>query len=81
MNYELIDERDAPKPPKALSKSARAALEVIKSLKPGKVARVTPQDNQSVRGIKTSLSRVATNNEKKVEVWSIDEVVYIKLAK
>ncbi len=81
MRYEIIDEKDAPKPPKAVSKSAREVLELINSLKPGKVARVSPQEGQTVRGVKTSISRVASNNQKKIEVWSIDETVYIKLAK
>ena len=36
-------------------------------------------DGQSVRGLKSSISRVAANNKLKVSQWDVDGVLYVKL--
>ena len=78
--YEILKESEVPAPPKAMSASAKASLEIINALKPGHVAKVTPDAGQSLRGLKSGLTRVATNNGKKVITWSDDIYAYVKLA-
>lgn len=80
LKVEIIDEKEAPAPPKAMTARAKESLAVINQLKPGKVARITPGDGQSTRGLKAGLTRVAKSNGKKVVTWDQDGVVYVKLA-
>lgn len=77
--FEIIKESDAPPPPKLMSASAKASLEIINALKPGHVAKITVPEGQSLRGIKSGISRVAKNNDKKVLTWDSDGLVYVKL--
>lgn len=78
--FELLDEDEVPPKPKEMSKNARASLDYINQLQPGKVGKITPPDAASMRGIKLSLARVGSANGKKVEVWSDETHVYVKLA-
>lgn len=78
-NYQIISEHDAPPPPKAMTRAAQESYAILHQLTKGKVARVEPGEGQTVRGIKSSLSRVATNNKMKIMHWDVDGVVYVKL--
>lgn len=77
---EYIAEKDAPAPPKPLSKSSAQVLEILQGIKDGQVARVTPEENQSIRGLKSSFSRVATGQKLKIQTWNIEgeDVLYVK---
>ena len=83
MRVEYLKESEAPAPPKPLSKSAAAALEVVRTIKDGQVAKVTPEDGQSIRGLKAAFTRVATTQKVKVQSWSVegDEALYVKKLK
>lgn len=83
MQVEYIKESDAPKPPKPLSKSAARVLEVLTTIKADQVAKVTPGEDQTLRGLKTSFSRVASTRGLKVQTWSIDgdDALYVKRLK
>jgi hypothetical protein len=80
---EYIAEKDAPAPPKTLSKSAQDTLRMLHGLKDGQVAKVTPDEGQTLRGLKTSFSRVAKGQGIKIQVWGIsgDNHVYVKRTK
>ncbi len=80
MQYELINATDAPAKPKEMSKRARASLALINALTPGKVAKVTVPEGENLRGVKLSLSRVASINKRKIEVYDDGTYVYVKLA-
>ncbi len=80
MQYEMIDETEAPAKPKEMSKKARASLALINALTPGKVAKVTVPEGENLRGVKLSLSRVGALNNRKVETWDDGSYVYVKLA-
>jgi hypothetical protein len=80
MKVTIINEQDAPTIPKASSKAARESLAVINRLEPGKVAKITPDEGQSIRGIKTSLTRVGSKNGRPVITWDDGSHVYAKLA-
>jgi hypothetical protein len=83
MRVEYIKESKAPAPPKPLSKSAAAALDILMTIKDGQVAKVTPGEGQTIRGLKASFTRVATNQKMKVQTWNVegDEALYVKKLK
>ena len=62
------------------SKNAKASLALLQALKPGKVQKITPDKGETLRGVKLSLSRVASLNKMKVEVYDDGTHVYVKLA-
>lgn len=80
MQVGYIKESKAPKPAKSLSKSAAAALEVVTTLKDGQVAKVTPSDGQTIRGLKASFTRAAKAQKLKVQTWNVDDdpALYVK---
>ncbi len=82
---EYISEKDAPAPPKALSKTAAESLKILQGLKDGHVARITPgSDGQTLRGLKASFSRVAKSQGLKVQSYEVPEepgVMYIRKTK
>ncbi len=83
MQVEYIKESDAPKPPKPMSKSAARVLEILTTIKTDQVAKVTLGEDQTLRGLKTSFSRVASTRGLKVQTWSIDgdDALYVKRLK
>lgn len=80
---EYISESEAPAVPKNLSASAQETLRIINGLKAGTVAKVWPDEGQTLRGLKTSFSRVAKGQNVKLNVWSLqdDDYIYVKRAK
>ncbi len=58
-------------------------LEVLTTIKADQVAKVTPGDDQTLRGLKTSFSRVASTRGFKVQTWSVDgdDALYVKRLK
>ena len=80
MEFELVDEAQAPNKPKEMSANARRSLDLIEQLTPGKVGKIKPETSADIRRIKLSLARVASGNGYKIEVWDDKTHVYIKLA-
>lgn len=80
MPVTIIDEKEAPAPPKFSSALTLMSLEVLNGLKKGKVARITPDEDETPRGVKQSLARIAKANNTKISLWEVDSVVYAKLA-
>ena len=80
MKVELLDNDKAPPPPKAMSKRAQESHAIIAQLVPGKTAKVTPDKGQTLRGVKTALSRVATSQGRKVQTWDDGSHAYVRLA-
>lgn len=72
-----------PAPPKPLSKSAAAAVDILKTIKDGQVAKVTPDEGQTIRELKASFSRVATNQKLNIQTWNVegDNALYVKKLK
>ena len=81
MKYEVIDARDAPpKPAAPPSKRAELFIRIISDLAAGKVAKIDLEGSETVRGTKTSLSRVAKRMGRPVSAWHSDGVVFVELA-
>jgi len=78
---EYISDKEAPLPPKTLSKAAQETLRILVGLKDGYVAKVTPEEGQTLRGLKTSFSRIARGQGIKIQVWSIDGEPHIYVKK
>ena len=80
MKYEIINEKDAPAAPAPMTKGMRESSAILDQLKKGSVAAITPDDGQTVRGIKASMSRAAKRQGLKVSVYEVDGVVYVRPA-
>jgi len=82
-NVEYIAEKDAPAPPRALSKGAAETLRIIQGIKDGQVAKITPDGSQSIRGLKASFTRVARGQGIKIQTWTVedDPHFYVKKVK
>ena len=67
---ESIKASEAPAPPKKVSKATAEILAAITALKKDEVLRLQPDPGKSLRGLKTSIGRIASSNNLKVESWS-----------
>jgi hypothetical protein len=77
--FETIKLADAPEAPKKLSKVAEQMVSALNSLKKDEVLKLSPDDGKSLRGLKTSLGRIASNADIKVESWSVDDnTLYVR---
>ena len=78
---EIIKASDAPPPPKKMSEAAREVLNAITRLKKDEVLRVQPDQGKTIRGLKTSVGRIASNNNLKIETWTDAEEAYLYVRK
>jgi len=78
---ETIKATEAPPPPKKVSKSSQEILNAINGLKKDEVLRLQPDPEKSMRGLKTSVGRVASSNRLKVESWTDEEHQYLFVRK
>ncbi len=79
---ETIKASEAPPPPKKMSKSSQDIFGALSRLKKDEVLRLTPDPDKSMRGLKTSVGRVASSNNLKIESWSdeAEEYLYVRKA-
>jgi hypothetical protein len=75
--FEVIKASEAPVLPKTQSKIAHELLAALSALKKDEVLKLTPDDGKTVRGIKTSVGRIAANAGVKVNSWDDGEAVYV----
>lgn len=74
---EFISASEAPAPPKKQSKFAQELLDALNSVKKDQVIKLTPDEGQSVRGLRTGIGRVAKGAGIKYTAWSDDNAVYV----
>lgn len=79
MKYEFINEKDAPVAPAKKSHTAIEAENILKQLGKGKVAKVEPDDGQTLRGLRVGLGRAAKGAGVKLQTWDEDGILYVKL--
>jgi hypothetical protein len=80
VKYEMIDAREAPpKPSGPSSKRAELFMRIVDDLSWGRVAKIQLEGTETVRGTKTSLSRVAKRMGKPITSWHADNTVYVEL--
>jgi len=76
---DIIKSSEAPQPPKKLSKIAEQLVGALSSLKKDEVIRLKPDDGKSVRGLKTSVGRVASNAGIKTDSYDTgDGYLYVR---
>ncbi|MDQ4044987.1 MAG: hypothetical protein M3173_06010 [Chloroflexota bacterium] len=82
-NIETIKASEAPPPPKKMSKATQEILEAINRLKRDEVLRLQPDPDKSMRGLKTSVGRVASSNDLQIESWTDEaqEYLYVRKAR
>jgi hypothetical protein len=78
---ETIKAADAPPPPKKMSKGTAELLSAINRLKKDEVLKLQPDTGKSMRGLKTALGRLASNNNLKLESWSDETEGYLYVLK
>ncbi len=79
MKYRIIDASDAPGASKPVNKLRQAVTELVLSLEDGKAAVITPDREESIRGLKSTITRAGNREGKKVRVWDVDGKVYVRL--
>lgn len=78
---ETIKMSDAPPLPTKMSKGTAELLSAINRLKKDEVLRLQPDPGKSLRGLKTSVGRLASSNKLKLESWSDEDQTYLYVRK
>lgn len=78
---ETIKASEAPAPPGKMSKASADILAAINALKRDEVVRLQPDPDKSIRGLKTSVGRIAASNNFTVESWSDAAGEYLYVCK
>ena len=78
---ETIKASHAPAPPKKLSKVASEIVAAINGLMKDEVLRLQPDQGKSMRGLKTSVGRITSGNNLKVESWTDVDQQYLYVRK
>ena len=84
LEFEYINDTDAPRPPKKQSAETQEVLTMLNELPRGKVIRWKLAEGQSARGARIAIGRIASNNGSKVTTWSVPEepgIIYVKKEK
>ena len=75
---EVIKASEAPAPPKKMSESASEIYNAITKLKKDEVLRIQPDPGKTLRGLKTSVGRIASSNDLKIETWADEgDILYV----
>ncbi len=82
MKVTFVDASQVPKKPKPMSPSARETLEIIESLKAGVTKNVWPVEGETVRGLKTSFTRISRTQGIELDLSTSEdgEYIVVKLA-
>lgn len=75
---ETIKLSDAPPPPQKLSKITSEFQAALTALKKDEVLRLSPDEGKSIRGLKTSIGRMASSAGVKVESYDDGQYVYVR---
>ena len=76
--FETMKLADAPEAPKKLSKVAEQMVSALNGLKKDEVLKLSPDDGKSLRGLKTSLGRIASNAKITVTSWDDGTSLYVQ---
>ena len=77
---ERIKASEAPAPPKKLTPQTAEILSALNGLAKDEVLRLQADEGKTIRGLKTSIGRIASNAGIKIESWSVDDALYVKKA-
>ncbi len=78
---ETIKASEAPPPPRKTPTSASEIRDGINEFKRNEVLRIQPDPGKSLRGLKTSVGRIASNNKLKLETWTDEAEQYLYVRK
>jgi len=76
--FETIKLSDAPAAPKKVSKVAEQMISALGSLKKDEVLKLTADEGKSLRGLKTSVGRIASNAKISVTSWDDGTSLYVQ---
>jgi hypothetical protein len=75
--FEVIKASEAPGIARKQSPIAHELLAALSSLKKDEVLKLSPDEGKSVRGVKTSVGRIAANAGVKITSWDDGQAVYV----
>lgn len=75
----IIPVEAAPEAPRKISNKAEFSRGVLRSLTPGFAAELTPEDDETARGLRVSLARASRDLDIKVHSWEFDGRIYTAL--
>jgi hypothetical protein len=75
---EVIKASEAPPPPRKMSKATAEIVAALSGLKKDEVLRLSPDEGKSVRGLKTSVGRIASNSGIKAVSWDDGNAVFVR---
>lgn len=76
--FTVIAESAAPVVAKVAGQGEQQGHRILADLSAGKVAKVTPEDNDSIRALKRGITTAAKSEGKEVDMWVVDNVLYVK---
>ncbi|HEU5432552.1 MAG TPA: hypothetical protein VFU81_12865 [Thermomicrobiales bacterium] len=72
-------EEAPPKPRPTASKLTRQVEQMLTNLKPGTVAKIDREGDETTRGVKASITRAAKRMGKNVDTWDAGGAVFAQL--
>ena len=79
MKYRIVDAATVQPRPSRTAARHEVTGKLVRDLTPGKVAAVTPEGAETVRGVKSVMTRAGLRNDRPVRCWDADGVVYVAL--
>ena len=77
---ERIKASEAPAPPKKLTPQTAEILSALGDLAKDEVLKLSPDEGKNIRGLKTSIGRIASNAGIKITSYEVDDSLYVKKA-
>lgn len=79
MRVKMIDATEAPGAKPSVNRMRDQVTDIVRNLEAGKVAQITPDKDQSLRGLKSSFTRAGAREGVKLRVWDAEGRVYAGL--
>ena len=82
-SFRVINERDAPKPAKGGGRLNQRMAEYeryVAQVGTGRVGEMTPEEDESARGVSLRISRAGKRSGKDVRTWVANGNVYFKVS-
>lgn len=76
--FTVIEESSAPIVAKVAGENELLGQDILSQLSAGNVAKITPDENDTIRALKRGITTAANHAGKSVDMWVVDNVLYVK---